>query len=144
MTALRQCEFPPSVVFRTGHSLAGQQWHELAAILAPMPELTRGFTFDQTGCSGRGIVLGGHFVLADLVLANVATTVQKVCVYLKDYPAETISQPTNTQPLFHVRRLSGLSWEQIAGILGVERRSVHNWAAGKPIARRMSSVSASC
>jgi hypothetical protein len=135
MTALRQRELPPSVVYGTGHALAGQLWHESATELAPLPELTRGFTFDQTGGSGRGLVLGRHIVLADLVLANVATTVQTICVCLKDYPAQALAQPTKTQPLFEVRRLSGLSWDQIAGMLGVERRSVHNWAAGKPIAR---------
>jgi len=135
MTALRQRELPPSVVFgNTGHSLAGQQWYEPAAELAPMPELTRGFTFDQTGCSGRGIFLSQQSALSYLAFAGATTTVQSVCVYLTGDPAQVISQPTDAQPLLELRRLSGLSWEQIAGILGVDRRSVHNWAAGKPIA----------
>lgn len=135
MTALRQRELPPSVVYGTGHSLVGQLWHEPAAELAPMPELTRGFTFDQTGCSGRGLVLDKHIGLTYLAFAGATTTAaQNVCIYLTGDPAQAMSQPTDAQPLMELRRLSGLSWEQIAGMLGVDRRSVHNWAAGKPIA----------
>jgi hypothetical protein len=100
-----------------------------------MPELTRGFTFDQTGCSGRGIALSKNLVVTYLALGGATTTaVQNVCVYLTGDASQAAAQPTDAQPLMELRRLSGLSWEQIAGMLGVDRRSVHNWAAGKPIA----------
>lgn len=32
-----------------------------------------------------------------------------------------------------LRRLSGLTWEQLGHIFGVSRRSVHFWASGKPM-----------
>ncbi len=32
-----------------------------------------------------------------------------------------------------LRRISGLTWEQLAGLFGVSRRSVHFWASGKPL-----------
>ncbi len=32
-----------------------------------------------------------------------------------------------------LRRISGLTWEQLAGLFGVSRRSVHFWASGKPM-----------
>ena len=32
-----------------------------------------------------------------------------------------------------LRRVSGLTWEQIAVVLGVSRRSLHFWASGKPM-----------
>jgi len=32
-----------------------------------------------------------------------------------------------------VRRLSGLTWEQLAELLGVSRRTLHFWASGKPM-----------
>lgn len=35
--------------------------------------------------------------------------------------------------LYEVKRLSGLSWELIAQLVGVSRRSVHNWASGENI-----------
>lgn len=33
-----------------------------------------------------------------------------------------------------VRRLTGLTWEQISTLFGVSRRAVHFWASGKPMA----------
>lgn len=33
-----------------------------------------------------------------------------------------------------LRRLSGLTWEQVAALFGVSRRAVHHWASGKPMA----------
>ena len=32
-----------------------------------------------------------------------------------------------------LRRISGLTWEQLAGLFGVSRRAVHFWASGKPL-----------
>jgi len=32
-----------------------------------------------------------------------------------------------------IRRLSGLTWEQLGELFGVSRRSVHFWASGKPL-----------
>lgn len=32
-----------------------------------------------------------------------------------------------------LRRISGLTWEQLAELFGVSRRSVHFWASGKPL-----------
>lgn len=32
-----------------------------------------------------------------------------------------------------LHRISGLTWEQVAELLGVSRRSVHFWASGKPL-----------
>ncbi|WP_419950972.1 helix-turn-helix domain-containing protein [Candidatus Palauibacter sp.] len=32
-----------------------------------------------------------------------------------------------------LRRISGLTWEQLAELFGVSRRSVHCWASGKPL-----------
>lgn len=34
-----------------------------------------------------------------------------------------------------LRRLSGLTWEQLAKVFNVSRRSLHFWASGKPLSR---------
>ncbi|MEO1741293.1 MAG: helix-turn-helix transcriptional regulator [Cyanobacteria bacterium J06629_9] len=44
----------------------------------------------------------------------------------------SISVPSS---LGELRRLSGLTWEQLARLFNVSRRSVHFWASGKPISR---------
>ena len=36
-------------------------------------------------------------------------------------------------PVLEVRRRSGLTWEQLASLFGVDRRSVHLWASGRPM-----------
>lgn len=34
-------------------------------------------------------------------------------------------------PISELRRRSGLTWEQLAGVMGVERRTLHLWEAGR-------------
>ncbi len=40
---------------------------------------------------------------------------------------------TARRAVSELRRISGLTWEQLAGLFGVSRRSVHFWASGKPL-----------
>ena len=41
--------------------------------------------------------------------------------------------PSTSSAVNRLRRLSGLTWEQLAGLFGVSRRSVHFWASGRPL-----------
>ncbi len=48
--------------------------------------------------------------------------------------APGLIEPTDTRTaIAELRRLSGLTWERLAKVLGVSRRSLHFWASGKPI-----------
>lgn len=48
----------------------------------------------------------------------------------------SISSPEATQKaLSELRRLSGLTWEQLAKLFNVSRRSLHFWASGQPLSR---------
>jgi transcriptional regulator with XRE-family HTH domain len=40
---------------------------------------------------------------------------------------------TTCESISELRRLSGLTWEQLGQLFGVSRRSVHFWASGKPL-----------
>ncbi len=42
---------------------------------------------------------------------------------------------TSASAVMELRRLSGLNWDQLAVLFGVDRRSVHFWASGKPLSR---------
>lgn len=44
----------------------------------------------------------------------------------------SVVQPTS-EAVVRLRRISGLTWEQLARLFGVSRRSVHFWASGKPL-----------
>jgi transcriptional regulator with XRE-family HTH domain len=46
----------------------------------------------------------------------------------------TVSAETSAQAILEIRRRSGLTWEELAELFHVSRRSVHHWASGKPIA----------
>lgn len=49
---------------------------------------------------------------------------------------EFISSPESTQKsLSELRRLSGLTWDQMAKLFNVSRRSLHFWASGQPLSR---------
>jgi transcriptional regulator with XRE-family HTH domain len=53
-----------------------------------------------------------------------------------DIPVSFISSDligTSQAAVNELRRLSGLTWEQLAKILNVSRRSLHFWASGKPL-----------
>jgi transcriptional regulator with XRE-family HTH domain len=50
----------------------------------------------------------------------------------------TVAQEVEPERAFadavlEVRRTSGLTWEQLASLVGVDRRSVHLWASGRPM-----------
>ena len=45
---------------------------------------------------------------------------------------ETETEATR-KAVSELRRISGLTWEQLAGLFQVSRRSVHFWASGKPL-----------
>ena len=53
-------------------------------------------------------------------------------------PADTggiaeISSDATSQAISELRRMSGLTWEQLGQLFGVSRRSVHFWASGRPM-----------
>jgi DNA-binding transcriptional regulator YiaG len=47
--------------------------------------------------------------------------------------AESTSHEATRAALTTLRRLTGLTWDQIARLFNVSRRSVHFWASGKPM-----------
>ena len=40
---------------------------------------------------------------------------------------------TTGSPIMELRRLTGFTWDQLARLFGVARRSLHFWASGKPL-----------
>lgn len=47
----------------------------------------------------------------------------------------TSSPETTQKSLSELRRLSGLTWDQLAKLFNVSRRSLHFWASGQPLSR---------
>jgi transcriptional regulator with XRE-family HTH domain len=67
-----------------------------------------------------GVVLMAPTLTASVVPQNVVFPLETQLDYDRSWARE----------LGELRRISGLTWEQIAFMLGVSRRSVHNWANG--------------
>ncbi len=47
--------------------------------------------------------------------------------------ASIVHQDDTGAAIAELRRLSGLTWDQLARLFGVTRRSLHFWASGKPL-----------
>lgn len=44
--------------------------------------------------------------------------------------------PSPGVAIAEIRRVSGLTWEHLATLLGVERRTLHFWASGRPMSQK--------
>jgi DNA-binding transcriptional regulator YiaG len=62
-----------------------------------------------------------HLAIPQNVLAKLITAVAEL-------PVKSTQQAVN-----ELRKLSGLTWEQLATLFDVSRRSVHFWASGQPL-----------
>jgi transcriptional regulator with XRE-family HTH domain len=85
------------------------------------------------------ITRGQTYVIVGQILVGIGTTTIEAFTAIS--PPQTNAGATGSEPspsgdaLAELRRLSGLSWEQLARMLGVSRRALHFWANGKAIAR---------
>lgn len=75
-------------------------------------------TLDSTGRIGIECVL-----LEETTVGAATQTVSE----------ETSIAKTPSDALADLRRISGLTWEQLSRVFGVARRSLHFWASGKPL-----------
>lgn len=138
MTALAQRALPPSVIYNPLRRPTAE-WTFVEPQEFSGCIVTRGFTSDYTGGAAVGVLAEPYALHANVVLTSLSTAATSGCVVIRGDADQLVLQtiptvPSGPQSLFELRRLSGLSWEQLAEMIGVERRSVHNWAAGKTIA----------
>lgn len=71
---------------------------------------------------------------ADAVALNVTTAQPSTLPAIPVQPAPPLDQSAVPGMLQRLRRLSGLSWGEIARAVGVSRRTIHNWLAGARVA----------
>jgi DNA-binding transcriptional regulator YiaG len=99
----------------------------------------------QVGTSGGGVLQRptDFVILVSGALSVSGTTSNEFAKYWSDELA-AISHTTGGQladsatisssaSIAELRRRSGLTWDQLARLFGVARRSVHFWASGKPL-----------
>ena len=83
--------------------------------------------------SGWGTSSSGYPGLPeDSVLLESDSTSAGVGMLFEEAAAGPVGEREDPRSgLAHLRRISGLTWEQVARMFGVSRRSVHFWASGK-------------
>jgi transcriptional regulator with XRE-family HTH domain len=62
--------------------------------------------------------------------------IEKPAVFTAANPnGQLVSVPAETtgEAILEIRRRSGLTWEELADLFGVSRRSIHHWASGKAV-----------
>jgi DNA-binding transcriptional regulator YiaG len=81
------------------------------------------------------IRVGG--MLAVLSTTSLETAVeQDLALLLQDQTnsgVQTQAPQSSSAALMELRRVSGLTWDQLARLFGVTRRSLHFWVSGKPL-----------
>lgn len=65
--------------------------------------------------------------------ARVMSTPTTSAPVLQESAARADTNEATRRALTELRRLSGLTWDQLSQLFGVSRRSVHLWASGKPL-----------
>jgi DNA-binding transcriptional regulator YiaG len=102
-------------------------------------------SFQQSSTSGAGPILRqvGTPILVGLLLAGTGTSSNTVIASTGALCAEPVQNTScggaltgsaafDGGAVTELRRISGLSWSQIARLFGVTPRSIHLWASGKP------------
>jgi transcriptional regulator with XRE-family HTH domain len=71
---------------------------------------------------------------ADAIALNAVTARPSTLAAIPVQPAPPLDQRAVPGMLQRLRRLSGLSWGEIAQAVGVSRRTIHNWLTGARVA----------
>jgi DNA-binding transcriptional regulator YiaG len=108
-----------------------------------MSSLVLSSTADTTSAAGAMLMrqVGGP-VLVGVMLAGFGTStahalpLEVVVQHISDQTSAGASVPVAGPAgaaINELRRLSGLTWDQLARLFSVSRRSLHFWASGKPM-----------
>lgn len=110
----------------TGYSALARSTSANGAMLEPpLPVFQVGPRLVARGTTGTGVFDG----LWQDVLSPPPQTNSGLSI--SDAPAEEHESPARAISELH--RLTGLTWEQLAELFQVARRSLHFWASGKPL-----------
>jgi hypothetical protein len=107
-----------------------------------MTELQLQPRFEATSAAGAMLMLqaGIPVVLGCMLVGLGTSTVQAAERPMRSMVGQTTAgaaihgSPAANAALGELRRLTGLTWDQLARVFKVSRRSLHFWASGKPMA----------
>lgn len=131
-----------SLAYDYSRSLHGYSQRRSERRLDLKPLRMRAFTTDTSSSASPGdlsMLLGHSATLRQT--SNlldwqdddfVRCALPELAVPLKDIDAG-VNKEAARENLYEVRRLTGLTWDELAGLLEVDRRTLHNWSQGGPV-----------
>lgn len=103
----------------------------------------RAYSYDSTSAAGAMLAPLSDVIVVGLIMAglNMPTMssaspsgVSAARAVVQTTAGASLPVPeTTTAYITELRQLSGLTWDQLARLFDVSRRSVHFWASGKPM-----------
>jgi DNA-binding transcriptional regulator YiaG len=109
--------------------------------------MTTTLAVEPTSAAGATTWLSGSRpILVGVLLAGLGTTAtipapgeaQATDLYVLEHSttagASVFTQSSAGAEIGELRRLTGFTWDQLAHLFGLSRRSLHFWASGKPMA----------
>ena len=116
--------------FETARADAVHATADLGGIRERLPEVSvilvgRGLSVSGTSSAEPTRLWEGHYVHEFEATASGLAWEQD--------PEGNADAETTRQAISELRRISGLTWEQLGELFDVSRRSVHFWASGKPL-----------
>ena len=95
------------------------------------------YDYRQTSAYGPMHSSEADLKFAPLRLASETSSGYEIPRAVERTSADPVEQIELTAPIsqivLEIRRRSGLTWDELGGLFGVSRRSVHYWANGKPV-----------
>lgn len=94
----------------------------------------------MTRHTGKAILVLGALAATDMTTNREAVAAQHGPLWTnagESGGAVTAAQgPATSSALMEIRRLAGLTWQEMGDLFGVSRRSVHHWVSGKALSAR--------
>ncbi len=91
----------------------------------------------MTRHTGKAILVLGALAATDMTTSREAVAADYGPLWTnagQSGGAVTAAQiPTTSSALMEIRRLAGLTWQEMGDLFGVSRRSIHHWVSGKPL-----------
>ncbi len=126
---------PTSFALRGGDTLLSET-RTAVSTESLLPVVIEGFWDEWTSSSRRGSIQS--LARAAVGASSITQARSNVAAFLNDYlratkRADDVQKARASQNVYEIRRLTGFTWERLADLLNVDRRTLTNWVNGSEI-----------
>jgi len=118
-----------------GHEMAGLSGQNSTSAMSPLGTRQAVMVVLVAGALAMPATssTGDHRLLADAVVMDAQATSGGGAMHPQPMVEMVEAREVTREGVNELRRVSGLTWDQVARLFCVSRRSVHFWASGKPM-----------